>query len=228
MQILAKYVLPLIILMILGNALGDVSNVLFQIGISAGFVYYLFLGTDNKHWLREISISIAPLPIIELLLQFGLLNEVVGMVMTYISAISTAVFYFLRFWNKSNRWTILELLKLLAIIQLGIAYSINMLEYGRISVAILGFVYLTTRTSQIENASNMARNLITGLLILISVFFLVFAHIKSSEAERQASMAAYNHNEMQKSEQLMNEKMIHLEQRLTSLQNQLNECQAGN
>ena len=103
-----------------------------------------------------------------------------------------------------------------------------MFEYGRLSVAILGFVYLTTKTSQIEHVSNMTRNLITGLLILVSVFFMVFANIQAREAEKQTWMAEENYKKIRESEQSMNEKLIQLEQRLDSAQNQLNECQTGN
>ncbi|MFT7163271.1 MAG: hypothetical protein ACI9GZ_004473 [Bacteroidia bacterium] len=227
MYTIAKYLFPLILLYALNQVRGEFSIILYELGTAVAFVYYLNLGTQNKTHLKAIAISIAALPLIQTLAFWELFNQDFGQWLIYIGACSTTAFYFLRFWKKSERWFILEILKFLAIIQFSVLYSIDSYELGRIAISILGFVYLSTRFFQHQNLSTMSRNVVSGLLIVGCIFFFIFGYLKSdmAEKEREYSMEAYN--KVQEREQDINKQLYAMEHKIDSIQLELSKCQNG-
>ncbi|MDW3211411.1 MAG: hypothetical protein R8N23_16190 [Reichenbachiella sp.] len=194
----------------------------------SGTIFLAFvIKNKNKQFLLASAISISLIPLCQLLDFLPWKNFNLVFVGTIFTSILAASFYFLRFWNKSNKWSILELLKTLAVLQFVIAHSIGALEYGRLSTLILGFIFLSTKSSQYEILSTMKRNLITGILTLICVFFIVLANIKASEAEKQTILANMNYTDAREQKESMNLRINELELKLDSIQKQLIKCQIG-
>ncbi len=228
--VIPLYILPLVAFLVANDTWRNQTELFKPITTSLLFVYYLFLENSNKQYLKEIAICIGFMPLIYLLPTSWQLD---GFFMGLLAA-SAGSLYTLRFLKKPNRKSIIEILKLIAVILFCLSYVIAPKEFVGPANVSLGFVYLTTRVLQSPNQSKIMRNLLSALLILVTIFFIVFANIKASEAEKQSGLA-YKKNEIaeEKTEELKaykehtDAKLNALMTRMDSLQIQLLECQSG-
>lgn len=182
---------------------------------------------EDKKFTWQIVLAIALLPTVDKLVSSYFLSATLGQVLVYILAPSLVVFYSMRFWSKTNRWDFLEILKLLAILQFAVLFTINLSLFRPIGLMILLCVFLTSKTAQTQIKSNMVRNIVTGILAIQFAFLMVFSFIKASEADKQTVLALESRRLLQKQEQDFNQRLDKFELQLDSLQNALNQCQGG-
>jgi hypothetical protein len=182
---------------------------------------------ENKKFTWQILLAIALLPTVDKLVSSNFLSATLGQVLVYILAPSLVVFYSMRFWSKSDRWDFLEILKLLAILQFAVLFTINLSQFRPIGLMILLCGFLTSKTAQTQKKSNIVRNIITGILAIQFVFLIVFSFIKASEADKQTVLAVQSKYLMEAQEQAMNQRLDKFELQLDSLQNELRKCRNG-
>lgn len=228
--ILPLYVLPLLAFIVGKNVWRNQPEFVIPLGTSIAFVYYLLLENPNKQYLKQIAICIGIMPLIYLLPSSWQLD---GFFMGLLAACASAL-YTLRYLKKPNRNSILEILKLIAVILFCLTYVIAPKEFVAPANIAIGFVYFTTRVLQSPNQSNIMRNVISTLLILVSVFFVVFANIKASEAKKQTVLAYEKYQiaeekteELKAYKEKTEERLNSIVSRMDSLQSQLLECQSG-
>ena len=234
MKRLAKYIAPIIIFITLSPVcialLGNLGIILVQVGIAVVFVYYIFLENKNRSYLLPFAISIAVLPILEIyfLLEFESINITVVNVLTYVFSSLTIFYYLLRFVAKPNKFQFFEILKLVGVVQLAIAYSIDH-ELTQTSIFFLALIYFVIKLTETNYSNEIMKGIIAGGLVFVSIFFTVFAQIQSAEAEKQKMaairMAEEAQNNLKKNELLFSERIENLENRIDSLQLQLTNCQ---
>jgi hypothetical protein len=228
-HVLPLYLLPLIALLVIRSVWGNQPEFVVPLGTSLAFIYYLLLDNPNKQYLKQIAVCIGLMPLLSILPSNWQLD---GFFMGLLAA-SAGSFYTLRYFKKPNRNSILEIIKLVTVILFCVSYVIAEEFIGPANVS-LGFVYLVTRVLQSPNQSKIMRNVISALLILVTIFFIVFANIKASEAEKSYGAARENQQlAKEKSEELdvfrkkTDERLNKLMSRMDSLESQLSNCQSG-
>lgn len=216
----AKYLFPVILFFVLPQWVRGFYSDLAPFLTSLLFLYFLFIDNPNKKYLKEFAIAIAILPVIDGLIAIGSLQKSYGVIIIYILSATSFTFYFLRFWLKPNKWSFYELIKPLAVLQFVICYSADILIHPLISAYILGYIYFVTRMFQPQNISNMKRNLFIVLMMLVTVFSLVFSRLQKGYAE----------DNLVESQIQINEKLklkAELELRINILEEKLSDCQSG-
>ncbi|MEP2025987.1 MAG: hypothetical protein ABJH98_02500 [Reichenbachiella sp.] len=201
------------------------NQLVYHIFIAVGYVYYLQLGTSNSKLVYPIGVF------------FGTSSILIGLVLTelitwngvdyivFLCSIIGCLFYTYRYWKKTNKYDFLEVIKLLAVFQLTVIYCIN---WTNIPTAqfILALVYFVARFNQIENIGNMTRNVVSGFLILVCVFFVVFATIKANEAEKQTMLMNMSNNLNKEKLKELSKQIDNLTKETATLKIDLRKCQS--
>lgn len=229
MKIEDKYQLPLFILLVVGLVAlrlvtkTGIPGIVLENLILAILIFTAFQFRNNhKKYLKSSAASISIIPVYSLLLSSISLPSKIKTALVGIFALWCVFVYCLRFASKPNKWTLLEIVKIAAVIQFILLYSFDTIQYGKASTLILGITFVSTRLLQLKNTPKMARNSLSVILMLITIFFIVYSKIKADEASAQSMIAHENYKEIQ----MMKSVIISMETKLDSIQQQLNKCQS--
>jgi hypothetical protein len=193
-----------------------------QLLLSALIFFVFRFKNANKDYLTAISVALSMIPLVYALnhtisfpasLQwFNPILVGFKLIISFSLGLTAICLYLIRFWKKDDKWNPIEIIKVFAVVQFCIIYAILKSEQSDISLAVLIYVFLSTRAAQL-NSIKMVRNSMVALLILVTVFCLVYARL--------------NANEVDYVNETSSQKLDKLESKVHALQIELNACEAG-
>ncbi len=168
-----KYFLPLLLIFGVSISSGDNSQqeIYVNLLISMGYNYFLWTGTSNRKHLIPLGLSVALLPITEILIiQTSTLPINYFYPVMAVPASATIVFAYMRYNDQG--FVFYDFIKFMGVLQLSFTYLISFPGAGNANV-ILGIIYLTTR---LINTSKPPGNKVKALIV-VAIFTLSFLNI---------------------------------------------------
>ncbi len=184
--------------------------------LATGLLLTFFFEFKNpdKNYLKTLALLFGILPATSIFTDSSYSILELEMLTSALLSLALLLFYVLRFAKKSDRLDPIEWTKLVAVFIFCFGFIAQDEIVRSFSFAVLGFVFIATRSYQLQNISIMLKRTLTALLIFFSVGLIIFSAIKANEASKMHAIAT--------------ERVFQIEAKLAALKKELDECQKSN